>query len=163
MCRQYTIDEFRQVVESVKIRLDRPAITTDIIIGFPGETDIDFQRTLDIAKEVGFSKMHIFSYSPRPGTAAEKSHNIVDKKTLKKRSQRLHEVGTELGQTFRHQFIGETAEILIENDTDQIYGRSERYFQVFMEKQTGSPQKNHLVQVKLIENRKNEMIGNLLI
>jgi len=162
MCRQYTIDEFRQVAESVKDRLDRPAITTDIIVGFPGESDADFQRTVDIANEVGFAKMHIFSYSPRPRTAAVKSNNIVDKKTIKKRSERLREVGTELGQAFRHQFIGETTEILIENDTDQIYGRSERYFQVFLDKQVDQPKKNDLVRVKLIENRKNDMIGTAL-
>jgi threonylcarbamoyladenosine tRNA methylthiotransferase MtaB len=162
MCRQYTIDEFRQVVESVKARLDRPAITTDIIVGFPGETDTDFQKTIDISNEIGFAKMHIFSYSPRQGTAATKSNNIVDKKTIKKRSERLHKAGIELGQTFRRQFIGETARILIESDTDQIYGRSERYFKVYLEKQAGNPQNNDIVRVKLIENRNNEMIGKVL-
>jgi len=159
MCRQYTLDEFRKVVESIKNRLDRPAITTDIIVGFPGETQVDFEKTVDIANEVGFAKMHIFSYSPRPGTAAVKSNNMVDRKTLKRRSERLHKVGNELGRAFRRQFIGETAEILIENDTDQIYGRSERYFQVFIEKKAGYPKKNDLVRAKLIENRENEMAG----
>ncbi|MBN2313239.1 MAG: tRNA (N(6)-L-threonylcarbamoyladenosine(37)-C(2))-methylthiotransferase MtaB [Sedimentisphaerales bacterium] len=180
MCRQYTIDEFRKVVDSIQTRLDRPAITTDIIVGFPGETDADFQQTMDIAKEVGFAKMHIFSYSPRPGTAAVKSNNIVDKKTIKRRSEKLHEVGNELGWAFRQQFFGETAEILIEKTMDDgriipstsslvprpsslvVHGRSERYFQVFVENQAGYPQKNDLVQVRLIENRENDMIGTLL-
>jgi threonylcarbamoyladenosine tRNA methylthiotransferase MtaB len=162
MCRQYGIDAFRQTVESIKIRLDRPAITSDIIVGFPGETDIDFQKTVDLANEVGFAKMHVFSYSPRPGTAAAKSNNNVDKKIIRRRSKILHEVGIKLGWEYRRQFLGETAEILIEYDTGQICGRSERYFQVYPEKTTIKPKKNDLVKVKLIENRENEMIGTVL-
>ena len=162
MCRQYGIDEFKQTVESIKSRLDRPAITSDIIVGFPGESDIDFQKTVDLANEVGFAKMHIFSYSPRPGTAAVKSNNYVDKKIVRRRSEILHKVGIKLGWEYRHQFLGETAEILIEYDTGQIYGRSERYFKVYLGKTTTKPKKNDLVKVKLIENRENEMIGTLL-
>ena len=60
-CRQYRVEEFREKVESAKSRLDRPAITTDIIVGFPGETDADFEKTVDIAMIIGFAKMHVFS------------------------------------------------------------------------------------------------------
>lgn len=177
MCRQYTIDEFRKVVDSIKTRLDRPAITTDIIVGFPGETEADFQRTVDIANEVGFAKMHNFSYSPRPGTAAAKNNNFVDKKTIKGRSERLHKVANELGRAFRQQFIGETAEILIETTTNErmmddgrtipstsslvANGRSERYFPVLLEKQADQPKKNDLVQVKLIKNCESGMMGTI--
>ena len=78
MCRQYRIDEFREKVESAKSRLDRPAITTDIIFGSPGETDADFERTVDIAKVIGFAKMHVFSLSPRKGTAAAEMQDTVN-------------------------------------------------------------------------------------
>ena len=162
MCRQYGIDEFRQKVRSIQTQLDRPAITTDIIVGFPGETDADFQQTLDLAHEVGFAKMHVFTFSSRPGTVAAKSHNKVDRKIIRKRSEILHEVGFELGREFRRQFLGETAEILIENNSGQVYGRTERYFKVYLEKKAGKSKKNDLVQVKLIENRENEMMGTLL-
>jgi threonylcarbamoyladenosine tRNA methylthiotransferase MtaB len=103
--------------------------------------------------------MHIFRYSPRPGTAAAKSNNNVDRKMIKKRSEILHKVGIELARRFREQFIGETAEILIENDVDDICGRSERFFMVHCEKEAGTLKKNDLVEVKLIENRKDGMIG----
>lgn len=175
MCRQYGIDEFRQKVESIKTRLDRPAITTDIIVGYPGETDADFQQTVELAHEVGFAKIHVFTFSPRPGTVAAKSHNHVDRKVVRKRSEILHEVENKIGREFRQQFLKDTAQVLIENDADPIYGRSERYFKVYLEKIAGKPKKNDLVRVKLIENCENEsptrrsrysdgaMIGTVLI
>ncbi|MEE9370030.1 MAG: tRNA (N(6)-L-threonylcarbamoyladenosine(37)-C(2))-methylthiotransferase MtaB, partial [Sedimentisphaerales bacterium] len=70
MRRQYSVEEFREKVDLIKSRLDRPAITTDVIVGYPGETDADFEATVELAKEAGFAKMHIFSFSPRLGTAA---------------------------------------------------------------------------------------------
>ncbi|MHC4582096.1 MAG: radical SAM protein, partial [Planctomycetota bacterium] len=70
MCRQYRVAQFRETIDLLKSRLDRPAITTDIIVGFPGETDTDFERTVELARDVGFAKMHVFSFSPRKGTAA---------------------------------------------------------------------------------------------
>ncbi|MHC4426187.1 MAG: tRNA (N(6)-L-threonylcarbamoyladenosine(37)-C(2))-methylthiotransferase MtaB, partial [Planctomycetota bacterium] len=85
MCRQYRVDEFREKVESIKSRLDRPAITTDIIVGFPGETDVDFEQTVDLAKNVGFAKMHVFSFSPRKGTAAANMQDTVDNRVIKRR------------------------------------------------------------------------------
>ncbi|OHB73963.1 MAG: hypothetical protein A2Z25_05610, partial [Planctomycetes bacterium RBG_16_55_9] len=122
MCRQYGIDEFRRKIESIKSRLDRPAITTDLIVGFPGETNADFEQTVNLAREVGFAKIHVFSYSPRPGTAAARSNNKVDKKVVRERSEILREVGIELGRQFRRQFLGETAEILIEETTVRSMG-----------------------------------------
>jgi threonylcarbamoyladenosine tRNA methylthiotransferase MtaB len=70
MCRQYNSEAFREKIELAKLWLDRPAITTDIIVGFPGETDADFEQTIKLAKDAGFAKMHVFSFSPRKGTAA---------------------------------------------------------------------------------------------
>src|SRR4030043_2347747 len=87
MCRQYSADEFRQRVESIKSRLDRPAITTDIIVGFPGETEADFEQTVELAKETGFAKMHVFSFSKRAGTAAASMQQTVNNEVIKSRSQ----------------------------------------------------------------------------
>ncbi len=134
MCRQYNSHIFREKIELAKLYLDRPAITTDIIVGFPGETDADFEQTIKLAKDVGFAKMHVFSFSPRKGTAAANMQGRVNIKIIKERSKILHSLNTELSQKFQQQFIGETAEILLENDDGQIYGRSERYFMVYLEK-----------------------------
>ncbi len=161
MCRQYRIEEFREKVDSAKSRLDRPAITTDIIVGFPGETDADFEQTVNMAKIVGFAKMHVFTFSPRKGTAAADMQDSIDNKVIKQRSKILRDLNIELGLKYRRQFIGETAEILIEKDNGQCSGRSERYFTVYLNKTEKKQKRNSIVGVKLIENRENGMAGTI--
>ncbi len=133
MCRQYDADELRDKIAMIKSRLDRPAITADMIVGFPGETDEDFQETVELAKWAGFSKMHVFAFSARAGTAAAKMKEKVQSSVIKKRSEVLRKLSDELGYKFREQFIGETCEVLIEGSKDgQAFGRCERYFMVYM-------------------------------
>jgi len=159
MCRQYRVEEFREKVESAKSRLDRPAITTDIIVGFPGETNADFEQTVNMAKIIGFAKMHVFSFSPRKGTAAADMQESIDNKVIKERSKILRDLDIELGLKYRRQFIGENAEILIEKDNGQLCGRSERYFTVYLKNKENNQKRNSVVKVKLIENRENGMAG----
>jgi threonylcarbamoyladenosine tRNA methylthiotransferase MtaB len=161
MGRQYSADEFRQKVALVKSRLDRPAITTDIIVGFPGETEADFQQTIELAKEVGFAKMHIFSFSPRKGTAAAAMQDAVDNRVIKKRTEILRSLEVELGKAFRQQFVGEIAEILVENNNGQACGRSERYFMVYLAKSAKKPARNEMLRAKLLENSKYGVIGEM--
>jgi len=129
MCRQYRLADFRKTVEKLKSRLDRPAITTDIIVGFPGETDDDFAATVEIMKEVGFSKTHVFSFSPRRGTPAARMRPAVPTQVIKERSRILHELDRTLRQRFRRQFIGEEVSVIIEA-LDPPRGRCQRYFMV---------------------------------
>lgn len=168
MCRQYSADEFKETIALIKSQLDRPAITTDIIVGFPGETEADFEQTVELAKDAGFAKMHVFSFSKRAGTAAASIQHTVNNKVMKRRSKILLNLDAELGREFREQFLGETAEILVENGGK---GRSERYFMVYLEK-TGKPrpseergkkpQKGEVVKVRLINNSKNGAVGVVL-
>jgi threonylcarbamoyladenosine tRNA methylthiotransferase MtaB len=132
MCRQYGAAELREKIELIKGRLDRPAITCDMIVGFPGETEEDFQATVELAKWTGFSKMHIFGFSLREGTAAAKMKGKVDSKIIKKRAEILRKLGEELAFNFREQFVGETAEVLLENE-NPLSGRCERYFMVYLD------------------------------
>jgi len=162
MCRQYRIEEFREKVDMAKSRLDRPAITTDIIVGFPGETNADFEQTVKMAKMVGFAKIHVFSFSPRKGTTAAEMQNKVDNKVIKERSQILRLLDIELGLKYRQQFVGETARILIENSSGQPSGRSERYFRVRLGKIREEQRVNSVVEVKLLKNRQEEMIGSIV-
>ena len=163
MCRQYGAEEFKEKVELIKRKLDRPAITADIIVGFPGETDEDFQQTVETAKEIGFAKMHVFSFSPRKGTAAASMQDTVDNRVIKQRSKILRKLGVELGCKFRQQFIGETAIILMENppQADQPGGRSERYFKVYLKNGTPACKKNELVKVRLLENSEDGLNGQV--
>jgi len=130
MARPYTADEFRAKVALVKSRLDRPAITTDIIVGFPGETDVEFKETVALAKELGFAKMHVFAFSPRKGTAAATMRPRVKPAVIKARSRILHDLDRDLQTRFRAQFLGETAQVLIESADGPPAGRAERYFEV---------------------------------
>jgi len=159
MCRQYSIDEFLRAVELIKSQLDRPAITTDIIVGFPGETDADFEATVDLAKEAGFAKMHVFSFSVRAGTAAADMQGAVNNRVIKRRSRKLRELDSELGYKFRQQFVGEKDEILVEESGGECKGRSKRYFVVHLEKTDGNLQKGQLVKVKVVENREDGVTG----
>jgi threonylcarbamoyladenosine tRNA methylthiotransferase MtaB len=132
MARQYTIDDFLQVVERIKSAFDRPAITTDIIVGFPGETEADFEETVKVAEQVGFAKIHVFSFSPRKNTPAIKMAKLfgrVNAQEIKRRSSVLQEVDKRLQEQFRRSCIGLKENILIET-TRPLRGRCSRYFMV---------------------------------
>lgn len=149
MCRQYTVADFRSTVELLKQRLDRPAITTDIIVGFPGETEADFQQTVELAKQVGFAKMHIFPFSPRKGTAAAKMSDKLPSEVIKERARILNELDRELAEKFRRRFIGEQATVIVEATHPFPKGRCERYFIVQLPHLSPAPKKGDLVSVKI--------------
>ncbi len=132
MARQYTLDDYLRVVETVKSTFDRPAITTDIIVGFPGETDEDFQQTLDLAEQIGFAKIHVFSFSTRKNTSAEKMARLfstVSPQVIKQRSSQLQQLDNELQARFRKACVGLHENVLIEK-TYPLCGRAMRYFMV---------------------------------
>lgn len=127
MCRQYNVEDFLKTTELTKSALDRPAITTDIIVGFPGETEQDFQDTCDIAREVGFSQIHTFSFSPRKNTPAYSMENQLPPEVIKERSKILHKIDEQLQLEYRKKFIGEQVTVIVEA-TNPARGRTERYF-----------------------------------
>ncbi len=180
MCRQYTADQIRKKVEMIKFRLEKPAITTDIIVGFPGETDEDFEQTVGLAKDIGFAKMHIFRFSPRRGTAAADMQGTVSNQVIKERSKVLRNLDIELGGKFRQRFLGESANILIESYNGKPSGRCERYFRVnvcysmqqqFVAKYESQGEisnlkyqirNNDVVKVRLVRNDNSSMTGHVI-
>ncbi len=159
MCRQYGAEDLIEKTQLIKSRLERPAITGDFIVGFPGESDSDFCRTVEFARQVGFAKMHVFSFSSREGTSAALMQTSVNNEVMKQRCRQLQDLGVELAGLFREQFVGESAEVLIEDTADGAIGRSERYFSVRVKKKNCSIRKNDLVKVKLIENSRDHIVG----
>jgi threonylcarbamoyladenosine tRNA methylthiotransferase MtaB len=144
MNRQYTAEQFLDMMARVKDALDRPAITTDVVVGFPGETEPDFQQTLDVARQAGFCKIHAFPFSPRPGTAAAQwVDRFVPPAVVKQRMARLADVERETAGRFRRSLIGCTERVIVEEyrpaGTDRIpvnpllRGRTDRYFEVHFE------------------------------
>jgi threonylcarbamoyladenosine tRNA methylthiotransferase MtaB len=103
--------------------LDNPAITTDIIVGFPGETDADFESTLRVARECGFSKIHIFPFSPRKGTPAASMTENIPPQIKNERCERLAEVERELRADYFRSLLGRRLTVLIEGQSDLAPGR----------------------------------------
>ena len=136
MRRPYVTSEFLERCERIRTSLDQPALTTDIIVGFPGETEDDFNKTCALARRIGFAKIHVFRFSPREGTPAALLPRKVPQRTHQEWASELNRVGVEL----RHQYLktlrGRMANVLIEGngkDEGTIYGTSERYIQVELE------------------------------
>ncbi|NMC35853.1 MiaB/RimO family radical SAM methylthiotransferase [Candidatus Beckwithbacteria bacterium] len=132
MNRHYTIKQFKKTVAQVKKAIPGVSITTDVIVGFPGETDQDFMESLQNIQEIGFSKIHVFPYSNRPGTLAgqkEKKWGEVFKKTKLARAKKLRDLSKQLEENFRKQFINQTLGVLIEakNKQGEWVGWSDNY------------------------------------
>jgi threonylcarbamoyladenosine tRNA methylthiotransferase MtaB len=100
--------------ERILRTLDRPAFTTDVIVGFPGETDADFEATCRVARSVGFAKMHIFSYSPRAGTPAAARTDLMPPAIIAERRARLGELDAELAADFGRSLAGRQVDVLVE-------------------------------------------------
>ncbi len=113
--RQYTVDQFRRTVQRVQQALDRPALTTDIIVGLPGETDADFAQTIDVTRDAGFVKIHAFHFSPIEGTAAwHQRDQVPPHEVVKARMAKLAEIEAESARQYRLPFVGQTVEALVE-------------------------------------------------
>lgn len=121
MHRPYDTARFTQLLQQIRAQVPDVAITTDIIVGFPGETEEDFATTLAFAEQCGFAKMHIFPYSKRKGTPAEKMPNQVDEAVKGERAARLAAVDEKLHQAMLKQMVGKTEEVLFEQPVDAVY------------------------------------------
>lgn len=117
MNRQYTSAEFRQIVEWVRRYFPDAAITTDIMVGFPGETEAEFQESMDFAREIGFARMHVFPYSVRPGTAAAKRIDQISPLCKKSRAEQMGELASVLERRFLNSLVGRLVPVLLESRT----------------------------------------------
>lgn len=116
MKRRYRAAGFRERCRQLREALDQPAFTTDIIVGFPGETDADFEATCQVVREVGFFKVHIFSFSPRQGTPAATLPDQVPPTVVADRRQRLLEVEQKLTAAYHQSLIGRRLDVLVEGE-----------------------------------------------
>ena len=132
MKRRYTVAEFMAGVEELWRRFERPSLSTDVIIGFPGETDEEFQDTLKIMRDSGFGRSHVFSYSDREGTPATAMKPKVPSKIIKARTREAIELGNRLAWRYSKLFLGQTVEVLVEKtEADGLLsGYSKRYVRV---------------------------------
>ncbi len=144
MNRHYNTKEYVEKCNLIRSIYENPAITTDIIVGFPGESDEDFETTVQFAKDVGFSQIHVFKYSKRSGTVAANMPNQIDEKVKALRSEELIATGNVLTQSYRKNLIGKKEELLLEEekvikDRQYIVGHTKNYVPVVIEKRDFNP------------------------
>jgi threonylcarbamoyladenosine tRNA methylthiotransferase MtaB len=152
MNRPYTVAEFKKTIAELRERIPELAVTTDVIVGFPGETEETFAETMKVVEEIGFSKVHVFPYSAREGTPAAEMEQI-NGNIIKEYSKKLRLLNESLMLAYQEQFIGQEKEVLIEevrdHKTDLLTGYTDNYLKVLL---AGSDKlKNQLVKVKLEE------------
>ena len=127
MRRMYDAEKFRKTISRFRSIYPDFNFTTDIIVGFPGETEDEFQQTINAVKEFNFSHVHTFKYSVRRGTRAERLENHIPEKVKNARSLQIRELSEENKQRFFESFIGKSQEVLIEKITQGIangYGQN---------------------------------------
>ncbi|NLK65143.1 MAG: tRNA (N(6)-L-threonylcarbamoyladenosine(37)-C(2))-methylthiotransferase MtaB [Tissierellia bacterium] len=149
MNRRYTREEYKKNVEEIRKFLPDAGITTDIIVGFPGESDEEFNETLEFVKKIRFSRIHVFKYSIREGTKAAEMKPQVDQSVKSQRSKLLIELGESISNEFMKEFIGRELSVLIETKKDNnIYeGYTTNYLKVLLKSDINV--KNEIINVHI--------------
>lgn len=150
MNRHYTTDEYYEIVCNLRKAFDNPAITTDIMVGFPGETEEEFRESLAFAEKVGFGKIHVFTYSIRKGTAAEKRTDHIPEAVKQQRYKEMTELDKKLHSRFLNSQVGTIQPVLVQKRTSPDYasGLTPNYTSVRV---YGSNAKKHdIINVKII-------------
>ncbi len=135
MNRHYTSAEYAEIVGNIRQVFENPSITTDVMVGFAGETDEEFQKSLDFVKSIGFAKVHIFPYSRRKGTAADRYANQISPDIKKSRAAEMARETTLTSREFLHSQVGRIEKVLIEtrNKNGRYEGYTMNYTPVFVE------------------------------
>lgn len=163
MHRPYTTAKFKTLLADIKTRVPDIAITTDVIVGFPGETEADFETTCKFAESCGFSKMHIFPFSARKGTPAEKFAGAVTEAVKKERADILGRIDETMHKTFLQAMVGQNAEVLFEQPAGEDYfeGLTGNYQRVFV-KSGGRNLGGEILPVKITAFDGEKLLGEII-
>lgn len=160
MNRKYTTEDFEKVVERLRIAFPNVALTTDIIVGFPDETDEEFNTTYKYLKKIKFYKMHVFKYSQRKGTRAAVMPNQIDGNIKEERSHKLIELSNRNEEEFLDRYVGKEVYVLFEQEEgDYIKGHTSNYLVV---KAKGKELENKMLRVKITSREDDELIGKIM-
>jgi len=160
MNRRYTTEEFEDVTKLLRNTYNDVILTTDIIVGFPGETEEEFTKTYEFLKRIYFYKMHVFKYSRRKGTKADLMENQVPSDEQEKRSKKLIELSNKNQEKYNSEYIDKTVEVLFEEqDGEYIKGHTANYLVVKVKKYSIEKYHNEIKNVKILEADNEELIG----
>ncbi len=152
MNRKYTTKQFEEIVKLIRSYDKESTITTDIIVGFPGETNEDFKETYEFLKKIKLYKMHVFKYSPRKGTKAAEMKNQIDGKEKERRSKILIELSNKNQYEFNKMYIGKKVEVLFEEEKNGFYrGHTKNYILTCCKSKENLENKMVQVLVKKVE------------
>jgi threonylcarbamoyladenosine tRNA methylthiotransferase MtaB len=158
MKRHYSTQDFERAVALIRSLMPEVAITTDIIVGFPGETDSEFQESYSFCQKTAFARIHVFPYSSRPTTAAAQMPKQVTTRVKKQRSQKMLILAEESALKFREQFLGKIMPVLWEQKSNGIWlGLSDNYIKVYI--RNDNDLTNELLAVKLVKIYKDGVWG----
>lgn len=163
MHRPYTTAKFKTLLADIKTKVPDIAITTDVIVGFPGETEADFETTCKFAESCGFSKMHIFPFSARKGTPAEKFAGAVTEDVKKERADILGRIDETMHKAFLQAMVGQTAKVLFEQPAGEDYfeGLTGNYQRVFV-KSGGRNLGGEILPVKITAFDGEKLLGEII-
>jgi len=163
MNRKYTRQLFLETVRRLRSASPQFTVTTDIIVGFPGETEVDFEETLEVMREVQFAKVHMFPYSDRPRTKAATFPNKVPHDIAKARKAKVLQLSEEMAFSLRQQYVGQKMKILTEEgkgkDEGHLFGHTENFLGVLIER--GSYTTNQILEVELVANLPEGLVGRV--
>ena len=158
MNRKYSCEEFERVTEILRKYFKDVNLTTDIIVGFPGETKKEFEKTYEFLERIKFYKMHIFKYSPRAGTIAAKMTNQIDGNIKEERSQKLIELSNKNEKEYNEKYIGKEVEVLFEEKKNGLWsGYTKNYIKVYCESEENL--ENKIINVVLLEPKEQNLFG----
>ncbi len=159
MNRKYTKQIFLDTVQKLVKRNPGFTLTTDVIVGFPGETEADFEDTMDLVRELPFAKVHVFPYSPRERTRAAKYLNPIDPSVMKERKQKLLRLAENRAFSLRSEYIGREMEVLFEGKEKDgyIYGHTDNFLLVKVKQ--GGIRSNEIHSIQLLENHQDALYG----
>lgn len=167
MNRHYTTEEYASKAEILRKYFHAPALTTDIIVGFPGETEEEFRETLQFVKQVNFSKIHVFKYSRRKGTMADAMEHQISESEKGKRSDRMLLAEQEMGKKYREYFPGRRENVLFEeverrSDGAYLTGYNERYVRIIVKAENEETARKDINTIQRVEILKSMEDGSLL-
>ena len=161
MNRKYTTSEFFQITEILRKYYKDVILTTDVIVGFPGETEQEFEKTYEFLKKIKFYKMHVFPYSPRKGTIAAKMPNQISGETKNIRSKKLIELSDKNQKEYNEKIIGKNFEVLFEEPRDEyIKGHTQNF--ILVKCKTNENFENQIKKVKIIKAEIEDVIGEII-
>lgn len=169
MARRCKTEEFSEIVTTLRSAIPHFNITTDIIVGFPGETEQEWRESFDFIENTGFGHIHIFAYSRREGTKAATLANQIPETIKKQRSRELHELAETMKRQFQSENIGRTTAVLWESQTEpldngkhRIFGYTPNYLRVGCEVDEPEAIENRIIEAKLMETGHNHLIATLV-